>query len=302
MNTRALPSPCGSVNYLLVMCVAYEGDNSHVRVGCSLAVSLITGALGGSLVVVVAVVIVGGGLGSQTTVTVQETPIVSTGLSRTGAFSARAIYERAASGVVFVNAADESSPQSTAELLRGEGGQRGTATGSGFEIDGRGTILTNWHVVENASSVTVGFQRGYTVKARVVGGDPSHDLALLRVPTAGLTLHPLALGDSRPVRVGDPVFAIGNPFGLGGTLTSGIVSAVDRRIQAPNGATIDGALQTDAAINPGNSGGPLLNVRGEAIGITSQIETSASNGGSVGIAFAIPIDTAKDELSKLGAN
>jgi S1-C subfamily serine protease len=201
---------------------------------------------------------------------------------------------------VFVNAADASLPQSPGELLRGEGGQQGTATGSGFEIDGRGTIVTNWHVVESASSVTVGLLGGRTVHARVIGTDPSRDLALLRIPTAGLTLRPLSSGDSRTVHVGDPVFAIGNPFGLGGTLTSGIVSAVGRRIKAPSGAIIDGALQTDAPINPGDSGGPLLGERGEVVGITSQIETSGSNGGSVGIAFAIPINTAKGELAKLG--
>jgi S1-C subfamily serine protease len=247
--------------------------------------------------VAVLVVAAGGGLGSRTTVTVQETPIVSAPTSRAGAgLSARAIYRRTAQGIVFVNASDASSPQSPGELLRGEGGQQSTATGSGFEIDGKGTIMTNWHVVEGASSVTVGLLGGRTVHARVTGEDPTHDLALLRIPTAGVTLHPLSLGDSRLVRVGDPVFAIGNPFGLGGTLTSGIVSAVGRRIKAPSGASIGGALQTDAPINPGNSGGPLLNERGEVVGITSQIETSGSNGGSVGIAFAIPIETVTGSL------
>lgn len=274
-----------------------------MRVRGSLTVALMTGALSGVLVVVVAaiVVVAEGGLGSRTTVTVQETPIISTTPSSRGdRLSARAIYERSAQGVVFVNAAGKSSPQSPAELLRGEGGQQSTATGSGFEIDGVGTITTNWHVVEGASSVTVGLQGGRTVHARVVGEDASHDVALLRIPTDGVTLRPLRLGDSRIVRVGDPVFAIGNPFGLGGTLTSGIVSAVGRQIKAPSGGSIDGALQTDAPINPGNSGGPLLNERGEVVGITSQIETSGGSGGSVGIAFAIPIDTVKRALYKLG--
>jgi S1-C subfamily serine protease len=189
-------------------------------------------------------------------------------------------------------------PKSTSELLKGEGGEQGTATGSGFEIDGVGTILTNWHVVEGAAKVRVGVEHGRTVTAQVIGKDPSDDLAVLRVATAGLTLHPLTLGDSSTAQVGDPVFAIGNPYGLTRTLTNGIVSAVGRQIQAPNGLTIEGALQTDAPINPGNSGGPLLNERGEVIGINSQIETSGG-GGNVGIAFAIPVDTVKDELPAL---
>ncbi len=253
--------------------------------------------------VAVAAIAVGGGFGSTAkTVTIENTPIVSSGVTRaSGGLSASAIYARVASGVVFVNASNVNSPQSPAELLRGEGGQQGTATGSGFEIDRNGTVLTNWHVVENAMAVTVGLPRGRIVQARVIGSDPSRDLALLRIPTDGIALHPIPLGDSSSERVGDPVFAIGNPFGLGDTLTTGVVSAVDRQIQAPNGATITGALQTDAPINPGNSGGPLLNQWGEVIGITSQIETSGRGGGNVGIAFAIPIDVAKGGLHRLMA-
>ena len=121
---------------------------------------------------------------------------------------------------------------------------------------------------------------------------------MLRIPIAGLTLHPLVIGDSSKVRVGDPVLAIGNPFGLARTLTTGVISAVGREIQAPNGLTIDDALQTDAPINPGNSGGPLLNESGAVIGINSQIETNGEQGGNVGIAFAVPIDTAKNEIAK----
>src|SRR5262249_4416355 len=123
---------------------------------------------------------------------------------------------------------------------------------------------------------------------------------LLRIPVTGVTLHPLILGDSNEVKVGDGVLVIGNPFGLGGTLTTGVISAVKRKIAAPNGATIDGVLQTDAPVNPGNSGGPLVNDEGDVIGINSQIETSGNRGGSVGIAFAIPIDSAKRELARLG--
>jgi S1-C subfamily serine protease len=134
----------------------------------------------------------------------------------------------------------------------------------------------------------------------VVGKDPSNDLAVLRISTDGLTLHPLTLGDSSTAQVGDPVLAIGNPFDLERTLTTGVVSALQREITAPNGFTIDNVLQTDAPINPGNSGGPLLNIEGEVIGINSQIETGGSgDDGSVGIGFAVPINTAKSEISEL---
>jgi S1-C subfamily serine protease len=155
-------------------------------------------------------------------------------------------------------------------------------------------------VVENAAKVLVSFgESSKTVEAHMAGKDPSDDVAVLRIATDGLTLHPLALGDSSSVQVGEPVVAIGNPFGYSRTLTTGVISARQRQIQAPNGVTIDNVLQTDTPINPGNSGGPLLNVHGQVIGINSQIVTSGGNGGSVGVAFAIPIDTAKSELPAL---
>jgi S1-C subfamily serine protease len=181
----------------------------------------------------------------------------------------------------------------------GESQRQGQATGSGIVINGDGTILTNYHVIENAIKVTVSFEKGQTVDAQVVGKDPSNDLAVLRIPTDGLTLHPLTLGDSSTVQVGDPVLAIGNPFDLERTLTTGVISALQRQITAPNGFTIDNVLQTDAPINPGNSGGPLLNAAGQVIGINSQIETGGSGDGSVGIGFAVPINTAKSEISEL---
>lgn len=268
-----------------------------------LLVSLLAGALGGALLAgaILAVVAASGGFGSSgRTVTVQETPIVPAIASAKGrALSASEIYARDAPGVVFVSASGVSQTRSPSESLKGEGGEPATATGSGIEIDGDGTILTNWHVVDGATKVTVGFEHGKTVQASVIGKDPSDDLAVLRVPTDGLVLHPLVLGDSSKVQVGDPVLAIGNPFGLAQTLTTGVVSALQRQIQAPNGVTIKDALQTDAPINPGNSGGPLLNERGEVIGINSQIETNGNGGGNIGIAFAIPIDTAKNELPTL---
>jgi S1-C subfamily serine protease len=136
-------------------------------------------------------------------------------------------------------------------------------------------------------------RRGLRIAAEVAGKDPSNDLVVLRMPTRGITLHPLPLGDSSRAQIGEPVAAIGDPFGLERTLTTGVVSALKRTITSPSGITMSGALQTDAPINPGNSGGPLLNANGEVIGVNSQIETSGGGGGSVGIAFAIPIDAAK---------
>jgi|SRR5579875_95278 len=217
-----------------------------------------------------------------------------------GALTAHQIYVKDAPGVVFVSATvvhpQENSPF---ELFRGEGQQRSVDTGSGIVIGSNGTILTNWHVVANAVKVTVSFsEHGKAVPAQVVGKDPSKDLAVLKVPTEGLTLDPLKLGNSAEVQVGEVVYAIGNPFDLERTLTSGIVSALQRQITAPNGFAITNVIQTDAPINPGNSGGPLLNARGEVIGINSQIETAGTDG-NIGIGFAIPINTAKQELPEL---
>jgi S1-C subfamily serine protease len=177
--------------------------------------------------------------------------------------------------------------------------QRGVATGSGLVVNGSGDILTNAHVIEGASRVTVQFENDKTADAKVVGKDTSTDIALLRVDPSDQKLHPLRLGDSSHVVVGDPTIAIGNPFGLDRTLTTGVVSALQRRIEAPNGFSIDHVIQTDAAINPGNSGGPLLDAAGRVIGINSQIATGGSSNGNVGIGFAVPINTAKRVIPQL---
>lgn len=263
------------------------------------AIPFVSALLGGGLVV--AVIAATGGLGaSQKTVTVVQssTPIAPSNVSQqsTG-LTPHKIYEKDAPGVAYVT----STIVRQTESPFGLGGERqqGQATGSGFVINSDGTILTNYHVVENAVKVTVSFEHGKAVEAKVIGKDPSNDLAVLRIPTEGLTLHPLVLGDSSKAQVGDPVLAIGNPFALERTLTTGVVSALQRKITAPNGFEIDNVLQTDAPINPGNSGGPLLNSAGEVIGINSQIETGGSGGGSVGIGFAVPINTAKSELAQL---
>jgi S1-C subfamily serine protease len=177
----------------------------------------------------------------------------------------------------------------------------GVASGSGIVLDDEGHVLTNNHVVEGGEEIKVSFEsEGQMYTAEVVGTEPNEDLALLKVDAPASALHPLKLGDSSKMEVGDPVVAIGNPFDLQRTVTSGIVSALQREITAPNGVTIDNVIQTDAAINPGNSGGPLLNDSGEVIGINSQIETGGEGSdGNVGIGFSIPIDTAKEEISKL---
>ncbi len=215
-----------------------------------------------------------------------------------GGLSAHEIYERTAPSVVKVTSTVVR--QSESPFGFGETQQQGIATGSGFVIDANGTLLTNWHVVENAVKVTVSFEHSKTVEAHVIGKNPSQDLAVLKIPTEGLTLHPVTLGNSGAVQVGEPVVAIGNPFGLSRTLTTGVISALQREIEAPNGFKIDNVLQTDAPINPGNSGGPLLNARGEVIGITSQIETGGGGSdGNIGIGFAVPINTAKQELPEL---
>jgi S1-C subfamily serine protease len=147
--------------------------------------------------------------------------------------------------------------------------------------------------------VTVQFDNDETVDAKVVGKDVSSDIALLKVDPDGLDLHPLSLGSSKALKVGDPVLAIGNPYGLDRTLTTGVVSAKQREIQAPNGFTIRNVVQTDAAINPGNTGGPLLDASGKVVGINSQIATGSTGGGNVGIGFAVPIETAQQVLPAL---
>ena len=201
----------------------------------------------------------------------------------------RELFDRARRGVVLVEARKPGTPAPTGPPRRGDG----VATGSGFVIDEGGYVVTNDHVVAGGSKITVGFNRKDSRDARVVGRDASTDLALLQVgrEKAG-DFRPLPLGSSAAVRVGDSAVAIGNPLGLERTLTAGVVSATDREIDAPNGASITRALQTDAAINSGNSGGPLLNDEGEVIGVNSQ-------GGGEGIAFAVPVDTVKEVVSAL---
>jgi putative serine protease PepD len=200
--------------------------------------------------------------------------------------TAASVYRTAAAGVVEIGAGGA-----------GAFGDGGGALGTGFVIDDEGHVVTNEHVISGAAAIVVTFADGSEASAELVGTDPSTDIALLKVDVPAAELEPLELGSSGGLVVGQEVYAIGNPYGLERTLTAGIVSALDRQIQAPNGYTISGAIQTDAAINSGNSGGPLLDEGGRVVGVTAQIESQT--GGNVGIGYAIPIDLVKSVVEEL---
>jgi S1-C subfamily serine protease len=235
-----------------------------------------------------------GKLGDHTTTTVEQVtpsvlPTTVTTQRSTKALTPEAIYRHDGPGVVQITA---TSVTQSAFL---PATQTSKSQGSGFVLDRAGHIITNFHVIQGAQKVQVSFSGQDQLPATVVGKDRSTDLAVLKIDAHARALTPLPLGDSDGVRVGDSVYAIGNPFGLTRTLTTGVVSAVQRQIFAPNGVPIDSAIQTDAAINHGNSGGPLIDSVGSVIGVTSQIQTgSDANQGNVGIGFAIPINTVRD--------
>jgi S1-C subfamily serine protease len=262
--------------------------------------------LGGLVVAVLGwIAIAAGAIQSDggTTTTVAA-PITAPVDSKSGDESANVvnqIYKTDGQGVAFIESQLEpTETESFSPFGEPEPESGGVATGSGFVIDGEGHILTNNHVVEGASKVTVKLgDSEKTYDAEVVGADPGTDIALLQVDAPSNQVHPLTLGKSAAMEVGDPVVAIGNPFGLDRTVTSGIVSALQRQIEAPNGFAISHVIQTDAAINPGNSGGPLINASGEVIGINAQIATGGGGNGNVGIGFAIPIDTVRAEIEQL---
>ncbi len=195
-----------------------------------------------------------------------------------------AVNSQASPGVVNI-----SSSSTVTDLFQQNSLQQ--ATGSGFVLDSQGHIVTNDHVVAGANRLTVTFADGSTAEATIVGTDPSNDLAVIRVDVPGGSLHPLKLGDSGTLRVGQMAIAIGSPFRLQGTVTVGVVSSLGRDLQGTNGRVIGGIIQTDAAVNPGNSGGPLLNSSGEVIGVNSAI--FSPSGGNVGIGFAVPVNTVK---------
>jgi S1-C subfamily serine protease len=258
------------------------------------------GPLVGGLVVALAVGAVGGYAltrddgGTTTTTVVQTVPprTVTTTVQAAAASASSSvsdgtrtpaeIYRLAAPGVVDILAQTSN----------------GASEGTGFVIDKQGRILTNEHVVAGADRITVSFADGKQTQARLMGTDPSNDLALLKVTIAASELHPIELGSSAKVVPGDPVVAIGNPFGYARSISAGIVSALNRDITAPNRFNITGAIQTDAAINHGNSGGPLLDGQARVIGITAQIADSGVDA-NVGVGFAVPIDAATRELQAL---
>ena len=187
----------------------------------------------------------------------------------------------------------------------GEREQQATALGSGFVLDGQGHLLTAAHVVDGGTSIRVAFQDGSTRSATIVGKDDASDVAVLHVDPADLKLHPISLGSSRALAVGDELAVVGDPLGFERSLSTGVVSGLDRTIEAPNGFQIAHAVQTDAAMNPGNSGGPIFDSSGRVVGIADQIATRTNEFGrsttetSTGVGFAVPIDLIKNELARL---
>lgn len=227
--------------------------------------------------------------------TVAPAPVIQAS-SKGSSIDAAKIYKADAPGVVQV----ESQVSGGSQGLFGPTPSQGTALGTGFVVDGQGRILTNYHVVDGSSKINVTLYNKKSYPARLVGSDPSSDLAVLKINAPANALTPLPLGDSSKLGVGQPVVAIGNPLGYNDTETQGIVSAIGRDIQAPNGFTITGAVQTDAPLTNGNSGGPLIDASGRVVGINSQV-ASNQNGTSQagGIGFAVPINTAKSSLGQL---
>jgi len=225
------------------------------------------------------------------TVVRQVTVAGSQSTANTTSMSVAQVYQAAYRGVVeiTVTSSGGSNPFGGSDTQQ--------AQGSGFVYDAEGHIVTNQHVVDGATSISVRFWNGKTAKATLVGSDASTDLAVIKVDAPSSLLHPLTLGDSSNVVVGDGVVAIGSPFGLEETVTSGIVSALHRSMRAPNNFSINDAIQTDAAINHGNSGGPLLNLQGRVIGVNSQIESNS--GGNEGVGFAVPSNTIRSIASQL---
>jgi S1-C subfamily serine protease len=262
---------------------------------------LVAGVLGGVIVLVVGSILIATDVidTGNTTNVVRQAPISQTATNPAAANSGRTvqdIYRNEGRGVVYI----QSQGVSGGTDAFGQQ-QQGTATGSGFVVDKDGTIVTNAHVVDGASKVTVSLEEGGdAIDAKVLGVDNDSDVAVLKIDPNGKDLTVLPLGNSSKLVVGDPVVAIGNPFGLQRTVTTGIVSALQRQVDAPSGFPISDVIQTDAAINPGNSGGPLLDANGRVIGINSQIATGGGQG-SVGIGFAVPINTVKELLPKLKA-
>jgi putative serine protease PepD len=260
-------------------------------------IPIIGGAVAGGIIALV----VASGSGSTHTVTTtvvrpSQQAALPASFSKSGGMTVNQIYRAASPGVVdIVVTAESKSPGFGFFGGNGSSTQKTEGEGAGVVYDTKGDILTDEHVVAGATSVKVNFQNGHSYSAKVLGTDPSTDVAVIHVNAPTSELHPIPLGNSDDAQVGDPVVAIGSPFSLPETTTAGIVSQTGRSITAPNNYTIPNAIQTDAAINPGNSGGPLLDASGHVLGLNDQIETNNSTatgqGSSSGVGFAIPSDT-----------
>ncbi len=266
--------------------------------------SVFLAALTGGLVVAVAgmIAIAAGWIGKTETTVQSLTATTTNASSKNDQNLVNQIYNRDSDGVGFITASGISTGSTNPFDPFGQQQGTSTATGSGFLIDTDGHMVTNNHVIEGAKKITVTLGDSDAVyDASVVGTDPSTDLAVIKVDAPESEMKPLALGDSTDVKVGDPVVAIGNPFGLDRTVTTGIVSALQREISSLTNYAISNVIQTDAAINPGNSGGPLIDANGNVIGVNSQIATGSgsSTSGNVGIGFAIPSNTVKDVVGQL---
>jgi len=274
---------------------SYEQEHTHVnqktflRRTAPVAAALALGAGAGAGVY--AGLAGGGGKSAAPTVTVAA---AQSAAATTTVSSLTQLYKDVTPGVVDITVTSAGGPG-------GFDPQGGTsqAEGSGFVFDTSGHIVTNEHVVDGATAINVRFPNGTTAKATLVGSDPSTDIAVIKVDVAASELHPLSLGSSKNVQPGEDVVAIGSPFGLADSMTSGIVSAIGRTIEAPNHYSIADSIQTDAPINHGNSGGPLLDLSGNVIGVNAQIESGG--GGSDGVGFAIPIDSVKGVVTTIVA-
>jgi S1-C subfamily serine protease len=270
------------------------------------AATIVAAWLAGGLLVVGVLFATGSLTGSPATevTTVKQTaattPVADTSGGDTTA--AEALYESTSPGVVEIKSVISGAVESQPSPFGGEPEQsESTATGSGFIVDEEGTVVTAAHVVDEASSVKVILQDGTVRSAKVLGVDDATDIAVIRFDPEGAELQPLELGDSSSLKVGASVAAIGTPFEYAWSFSTGIVSGLDRTIEAPNGFTVSHAIQTDAAVNPGNSGGPLLDAEGDVIGVVDQIATDGSADQSSGVGFAVPSNLVASELEQLEA-
>jgi putative serine protease PepD len=299
-------------------------DNRQRR-GLRRAATIVAAWLAGGLVVVVVLLAIGAlGGGTTKVTTVQQAAATTRAVADTTstADDAESLYAETSSGVVEIKSTISGSSSEESEAgaspfgksgsggggeegfgisPEGESGAESMATGSGFEVDEGGTVVTAAHVVDEASSVEVILQDGSTHKAEVLGIDDASDLAVIRFDPEGAELHPLEIADSSDLNVGASVAAIGAPFEYAWSFSTGIVSGLDRTIQAPNGFSVAHAVQTDAAINPGNSGGPLIDSEGKVIGVVDQIATDGSADQSSGVGFAVPSSLVSAELQQLEA-